>query len=222
MAGKKQKHPSELQGHRPRPPLTLLPTSKELEDLSELEKLTKAALVEMARARGLATSGVKADLCLRIREHAEAEAAEGLVPPLPEPEGHELKAETRRLWREIWSAAAATQWDRASDMPALVRYAWDFDNWLRYQEEAYGVEVVRGSMGQPVRNPLLGEIDACARRMEKTEEAFAMNARARLRMGVEMGDAAEGLQRADAVLTKHALEARKWAPPEGWEVANEA
>lgn len=217
MVGQRQRHPSKLQGHRKKPAMQVLAQPAPLLDLDALDAMTKTALQELAAERDLPKSGTKADLIARIRLHIETEEADAAVPPLPAAFGErEPKAETLRRWREMWRSQSASQWDRDGDMGELTRYIVEFDAWLELYPAAIQQPFSRGSMGQVSANPLFGVLDKMDKRLRDTEEAFAMTPRARLRMGVEIGDAAMGLERAEQVMARHAIEVDEFAVPDGW------
>lgn len=50
-----------------------------------------------------------------------AEGRSGSVPALPGASGY--SATVRRWWRDAWRSPMATQWDPATDVPALARLA---------------------------------------------------------------------------------------------------
>ncbi len=106
-------------------------------------------------------------------------APDGLLPLMTE------------AWDRFWGSPLAQLVHTDSDLLALRRL------WLYYDEAERGirayrrVRVVEGSTGQLRLNPALKAIDEDA--LVKLEDRFGLSPKARLNLGVVLGDAARSL-----------------------------
>lgn len=147
------------------------------------------------------------------------------VPPLPEvtwPDEtgavawHEM---TRAQWAAIWQSSIAQMWDRAAAMPALSRYVIELDRWYRYNELVLRVPLVKGSKGQMRENPLATRMAMIAVTLRGIEEKFGLTPLDAMRLGYQMGEAAEGMQRAAEILENSRYDDDDFGAPDGWEVS---
>ncbi len=221
MAAKRQKHPSALQGHRARPSLLALPTrnAEHAWTRDELASLTRDALRVMAEKRGLPVGGLKADVVSRLLA-ADLELALPDLPAVAWVDGTEWHPMARLRWTEMWSSAIAATWDRPGDMGALTRYIVNYDRWLKLDEMVRRTPLVKGSMKQARPNPLFVTMATVAGELRVAEEKFGLTLLDRMRAGIEIGGAAEGLKTAADILAEEAAEPDDWAVPEGWEVGS--
>ena len=199
MAGKRQKRPGTTQGHRPQGNLILMPSrgAAHTWTADELGSLTRDALRAMAVQRALSPSGLKADIVARLLA-ADREFA---LPPLPAvtwPAGTDWHPWARERWNQMWSSDVAGSWDRAGDGGALTRYIFSFDRWMKLSELMVGKEMVRGSRGQVRANPLFGVLATLAVELKLAEEKFGLTPLDRMRLGIEIGGAAQGMKTAEA------------------------
>lgn len=172
MAGKRQKHPSTLQGHRPRPNLVALPALRRLP-----------------------------------------------APPLPRlPDAQTWHRLTRARWREMWAGDVAGTWDRKGELGPLYRYILTFDRWLQYDELVRKAPIVKGSMGQLRENPLATRLSVLNAELGRFEEKYGLTPSDRMRLGIELGGAAQGLKTAADLLAEQAGPADDYSVPDGWEV----
>jgi len=108
---------------------------------------------------------------------------EGLAPPRA-PRG--LSAPVRRLWGELWTSRVGSSWDRASDLPAMLRYIHNLERYLRYGELVTQMPMVKGSTGQLRANPLAARMDALEGQLRTAEEQYGLSPLARVRLGIEL------------------------------------
>ena len=111
----------------------------------------------------------------------------------PEPPAGLLKP-ARDRWEGFWASEVARAVDPQSDLPALERWVKATDEYDRVGRQVRRGRLVRGSMGQPVANPLLGYLAQLEGQISKAEAAFGMTPIARLRLGVALGEAARSLE----------------------------
>jgi P27 family predicted phage terminase small subunit len=102
-------------------------------------------------------------------------------PPKP-PSG--LLKPSRDRWAKFWQSQAAAAVDPTSDMPRLIRWIEASDEYDRTVKIVRSARLVKGSMGQPVLNPLIAYLMHLESMITRTEKEFGMTpaARARLRL----------------------------------------
>ncbi|MGW4426368.1 phage terminase small subunit [Streptosporangium sp. NPDC004631] len=112
---------------------------------------------------------------------------------LPEPPSY-LLAVTKRRWEAYWASPVAALADAVSDLPALERLFWLYDDLERSRRSvrAQG-HMIEGSKGQAVMNPLLRHMQTQAAEVRQLEDRFGLSPRARLSLGVTLGQAAQSL-----------------------------
>jgi P27 family predicted phage terminase small subunit len=103
-------------------------------------------------------------------------------PPTP-PTGL-LKA-SRDRWKAFWASQSGQAVDCSSDLPRLVRWAQATDEYDRVAKVVKGARLVKGSMGQPVLNPLVAYLAHLEAVIAKAEADFGMTPMARLRLKVD-------------------------------------
>jgi P27 family predicted phage terminase small subunit len=122
----------------------------------------------------------------------------GKVKVPPPPTGL-LKA-TRQAWERFWGSSLASLVVPDTDLLALERL------WTLYDERARALggyrrgRLVRGSMGQVALNPLAKAIQAFDVEIRALEDRFGLTPMARLRLGVQLGEAAKSLEELNASL----------------------
>jgi P27 family predicted phage terminase small subunit len=126
-------------------------------------------------------------------------ALAGGQEPTPRPPPGLLKP-ARDRWAAFWASTVADAVDRTSDLPALVRWIAATDEYDRVAKVVKRSRLVKGSMGQPVANPLLGYLAQLESQIAKTEAAFGMTPIARLRLGIALGEAARSLDELNRAL----------------------
>jgi P27 family predicted phage terminase small subunit len=124
--------------------------------------------------------------------------AESDVPAAPAG----LLKRTRDRWAAYWAAPVANLVDPVSDLPALERLFILYDDLDRSQASVRKQgHMVTGSQGQAVLNPLLRHIQATQAEVRQLEDRFGLSPRARLSLGVTLGEAAKSLADLNAEFT---------------------
>ena len=100
-------------------------------------------------------------------------------PPKP-PTG--LLKPSRDRWRKFWESPAAKAVHAESDLPRLVRWIQAADEYDRAAKVVRASRLVRGSMGQPVLNPLVAYLIHLDGLISKAETEFGMTPMARHRL----------------------------------------
>jgi len=100
------------------------------------------------------------------------------IPPLPAG----LLKPSRERWADFWSSPAAQRVNRESDMPRLIRWIEQTDEYDRVAKEVRQRRYVEGSQGQPVANPLINYLNQLETQISRTEVEFGMTPMARHRM----------------------------------------
>lgn len=189
---------------------------------AELEEMTRDQLRELAAREGVSKNGLKSELVVRLLS-TEASLARADMPRLPVvawPEGKGWHAQAEVRWREIWASDVAQIWDRNGDMGRLVRYIVNFDQWLKLTESIAGREVVKGSRGQLRANPLFNVRSGLELELKAAEEKLGLTPLDRMRLGIELGGAARGLDDARKLLEEQGQGMDSFeAAPEGWEIS---
>ena len=113
---------------------------------------------------------------LVVVESLHPSAPDGLLP------------ETEAGWDDYWGSDVARAVS-VEDLPALIRLFRLRDEWERARIMiASSGEVVPGSMGQSVLNPLYRRLDAAGGEIRQLEDRFGANPMSRARLAVSMGE----------------------------------
>ena len=105
-------------------------------------------------------------------------------PPKP-PVG--LLKGSRDRWRQFWESPAAQAVNMESDLPRLVRWIQASDEYDRAARTVREARLVKGSMGQPVLNPLVAYLIHLESLISRAEAEFGMTPAARHRMKLDPG-----------------------------------
>lgn len=124
----------------------------------------------------------------------------------PEPPDGMLKA-ARLRWAAFWASPAAERVNLESDLPRLLRWVEQTDEYDRVQKVCKTTRLVRGSTGQPVLNPLFSYLAQLEIQISRTETEFGMTPMARHRLRVEAKE--ESVVEADMVDEIQARRLRK-------------
>lgn len=120
-------------------------------------------------------------------------ALEGVEDASPEPPDY-LLAATQERWRTYWTSPVAKLVDAVSDLPALERLFWLYDDLERSRRAVQEIgHVIEGSKGQTVMNPLLRHMQTQAAEIRQMEDRFGLSPRARLSLNLTLGQAAQSL-----------------------------
>ena len=103
-------------------------------------------------------------------------------PPKP-PTG--LLASSRVRWRQFWESQSAKVVDLDSDLPRLIRWIQAADEYDRAAKVVRDTRLVKGSMGQPVLNPLVAYLIHLDTLISRAETEFGMTPAARLRLKLD-------------------------------------
>jgi P27 family predicted phage terminase small subunit len=104
--------------------------------------------------------------------------------PVPKPPAGLLKP-SRDRWAQFWESRAALTVDLASDMPRLIRWIQASDEYDRTAKTIRSARLVKGSMGQPVLNPLVAYLVHLESMITRTEKEFGMTPAARARLDLK-------------------------------------
>lgn len=108
-------------------------------------------------------------------------------PPLPPlPGSVTYQPLTLELWEALWDERQAEQLQGAQLAPAW-RWIRAFDEWLRAIDEVTQAPMVRGSMGQPVANPMMSWVASREAEMEKCEKQLGIGLRNKADLGLTFG-----------------------------------
>jgi len=102
-------------------------------------------------------------------------------PPRP-PAG--LLKPARNRWWHFWESDAANAVTLESDLPRLIRWIQASDEYDRATKVVTQSRLVKGSMGQPVLNPLVAYLAHLEGIIERAEAEFGMTPVARKRLDV--------------------------------------
>ena len=108
----------------------------------------------------------------------------------PRPPAGLLKP-ARDRWRKFWDSQAAQVVDLDSDLPRLARWIEATDEYDRAAKIVRQSRLVRGSMNQPVLNPLVAYLIHLDGLISRAEAEFGMTpmARKRLRLAPDTPEA---------------------------------
>ena len=109
-------------------------------------------------------------------------------PPRP-PAG--LLKPSRDRWRQFWDSPAAQAVNPESDLPRLIRWIQATDEYDRAAKVVREARLVKGSMGQPVLNPLVAYLIHLDGLISKAEGEFGMTPMARQRLKLDLEPAPE-------------------------------
>ncbi len=103
-------------------------------------------------------------------------------PPKP-PTG--LLPPSRARWRQFWESRSAKAVDPDSDLPRLIRWIQAADEYDRTAKVVRTSRLVKGSMGQPVLNPLVAYLIHLDTLISRAETDFGMTPAARMRLKLD-------------------------------------
>lgn len=103
-------------------------------------------------------------------------------PPKP-PTG--LLKPSRVRWWAFWASPAATAVNLDSDLPRLERWIQASDEYDRAAKTVRQARLVKGSMGQPVLNPLVNYLAHLEPIITRAETDFGMTPAARTKLKLD-------------------------------------
>lgn len=118
----------------------------------------------------------------------------GLVPArepaaiVPKPPSG-LLVSTRKVWRAYWESQVSNAADQQADLHRLHRWIHYVDEYERCSDEFRAQRLVKGSMGQPVLNPLATYLATIEANISRAENEMGLTPLARLRLGITYGQA---------------------------------
>lgn len=116
----------------------------------------------------------------------------GRIEPPPPPAG--LLQQTRQAWAAFWTSPLAMLVVPATEGLALARLWTLYDERERAYRGYRRERLVVGSTGQPALNPLAKAMQAMDAEIRALEDRFGLSPMARLRLGVQLGEAARSLE----------------------------
>ena len=111
---------------------------------------------------------------------------------IPKLSGRYLKI-TKNWWEDFWNSDLATAIDEKSDQSAIYRLATLIDERERIYKQAKKDRLVVGSQGQVVLNPLYSAMLKLDAEIRQLEDRMGMNAKARVSLGISIGQAKKTL-----------------------------
>jgi len=111
---------------------------------------------------------------------------------IPKLKGRYLK-NTKLWWEDFWNSDLATAIDPKSDQSAIYRLATLIDERERIYKQAKKDRLVVGSQGQVVLNPLYSAMLKLDAEIRQLEDRMGMNAKARVSLGISIGQAKKTL-----------------------------
>jgi hypothetical protein len=133
----------------------------------------------------------------------------GLVTTIPTaapPPPTGLLRASRAAWEALWASPLASTF-LGSDLPALGRLFELRDERVRAFHAARRARVVLGSKDQPVLSPLLGYVASLDAETRALEDRFGLTPRARLQLGVTLGEAHRSLADLNAAFLEEVTDA---------------
>ena len=118
---------------------------------------------------------------------------------IPKLKGRYLKI-TKLWWEDFWNSDLATAIDHKSDQSAVYRLATLIDERERVYKQAKKERLVVGSQGQVVLNPLYSAMLKLDAEIRQLEDRIGMNPKARVSLGISIGQAKKSLSDLNAEL----------------------
>jgi P27 family predicted phage terminase small subunit len=118
---------------------------------------------------------------------------------IPKLKGRYLKI-TKEWWEDFWNSDLASAVDTKSDQSAVYRLATLIDERERVYKQAKKERLVVGSQGQVVLNPLYSAMLKLDAEIRQLEDRIGMNPKARVSLGISIGQAKKSLSDLNAEL----------------------
>lgn len=101
-----------------------------------------------------------------------------------------LLKKTRERWEAYWLSPVSKAVDPGADGGRLERWIRAVDEWHRTGETFRAARVVKGSMGQPVLNPLATYLANLETTIARAEQELGLTPMARAKLGIVIGQEA--------------------------------
>lgn len=111
-----------------------------------------------------------------------------VAPLIPRPPPG-LTAASRRRWTTYWTSKVAGAADRQSDLHRVERWIVSVDEYEKVNDVFRKTRLVKGSMGQPVLNPLAAYLAQLRADLAQAENELGLTPLARQRLGLAYGEA---------------------------------
>lgn len=111
------------------------------------------------------------------------------VPPPPTG----LLKTHRDSWARYWTSKVAGAADPVTDLPTATRLWTLYDERERAYRGYRKQRLVEGSQGQLVINPLYKVVQSCDSEIRALEDRLGLNPKARLQLGIAVGEAAKSI-----------------------------
>ena len=118
---------------------------------------------------------------------------------IPKLSGRYLK-NTKLWWEAFWTSDLASAIDEKSDQSIIYRLATLMDERERIYKQAKKDRLVVGSQGQVVINPLYSAMLKLDAEIRQLEDRIGMNPKARVSLGISIGQAKKSLAELNAEL----------------------
>lgn len=139
------------------------------------------------------------------RNKRDIVALDSVPLPVPRPPTGLLKASVI-AWERLWGSPLARTFNPDSDLPSIERLFTLRDERARSFRAARRNRVVAGSQEQAVLSPLLGYVAKLDAEIRQLEDRFGLTPRARLQLGVTLGEAHRSLDALNAAFMEEATD----------------
>ena len=127
----------------------------------------------------------------RYRPLAVVTGEERPVPPCPENVG----AKAKEAWEQLWRSPLSRSYSE-SDLPALHRWLWWYDQWLLTAEQITQTGPMRrGVRGDVVLRSTVRYLKTCEAALQALEEACGMTPLSRMRLGITYSEGRTAVER---------------------------
>jgi P27 family predicted phage terminase small subunit len=123
-------------------------------------------------------------------------------PVIPKPPAGLLK-KTRDRWEAYWLSPVSKAVDLGADGGRLERWIRAVDEWHRAGEAFRSARVVKGSMSQPVLNPLAAYLATIETTLARAEQELGLTPMARAKLGIVIGQEALTADAINRSLSRH-------------------
>ena len=129
----------------------------------------------------------------RSNGRLESGSVVGRIESTPPPDDS-WRPEIQSHWETFWKSSVAHLVDRGAHLPALRRLFSLRDRRIMLSELCDAEPLVTGSQGQTVLNPAFRAMMQVCAEVRMLEDRFGMSPRARLQLGITLGEARPTLE----------------------------